>query len=68
MAQIKRAVMIPYQPPNPERDRDRRANAQITRAQLRIQGAKLRASVRHWYRWLRGESLRNDSNGRPPPT
>jgi hypothetical protein len=58
--------MIPYQSPNPQRDRDRRANAEITRAQLRIQGAKLRASVRHWYRWLRGESLRNDSNGGPP--
>jgi hypothetical protein len=47
---------------NPQGDRDRRANAQITRAQLRVQGAKLRASVRHWYRWLRGESLR----GGPP--
>ena len=47
---------------NPQGDRDRRANAQITRAQLRVQGAKLRASVRHWYRRLRGESLR----GGPP--
>jgi hypothetical protein len=28
---------------------------------------KLRASVRHWYRWLRGESLRNDSNNGWPP-
>ena len=53
---------------NPQGDRDRRANAELTRAQLRVRGAKLRASARHWYRWLRGESLRNDSNGGPPPT
>jgi len=53
---------------NPQGDRDRRANAQLTRDQLRVQGAKLRASVRHWYRWLRGDSLWNDSNGGPPPT
>ena len=51
---------------NPQGDRDRRANAAITRAQLRVRGAKLRASARHWYRWLRAESLRNDSNGGPP--
>jgi hypothetical protein len=51
---------------NPQGDRDRRANAQITRAQLRVQGAKMRASVRHWYRRLRGESLQNDGNGGPP--
>ena len=53
---------------NPQGNRDRRANAEITRAQLRVQGAKARASARHWYRWLRGESLRNDSIGGPPPT
>jgi hypothetical protein len=58
--------MYPYTTPNPEHDSDRRANAQITRAQLRIQGAKLRTSVRHWYQWLRGERLRNDSSGGPP--
>jgi hypothetical protein len=53
---------------NPQGDRDRRANAELTRAQLRVRGAKLRAGARHWYRWLRGESLRNDNNGGPPPT
>ena len=57
-----------FEQPNPQRDRDRRTNAEITRAQLRIQRAKLRESLRHWYRWLRGESLRNDSGGGPPST
>jgi hypothetical protein len=52
--------------PNPQGDSDRRANAQITRDQFRIRGAKLRASVRHWSRWLRGEGLRNGSDGGPP--
>lgn len=40
--------------PNPEHDRDRYENSKITRAQLRIQGAKLRATTRHWFRWLMG--------------
>ena len=44
------AVM--FYPPNPEQDRDRSTNAQITRAQLGIQSARLRESIRHWYQWL----------------
>ena len=41
---------------NPEQDSDRSANAEITRAQLSIRWARLRESMRHWYRWLaRGE-------------
>jgi len=39
---------------NPQRNRDRRENAAITRAQLRIQGAKLRENISHWYRRLMG--------------
>jgi hypothetical protein len=53
---------------NPQGDRDRRANAEFSRTQLRVRGARLRASAHQWYRRLRGESLRNDSNGGPPPT
>jgi hypothetical protein len=45
-----------YLPPNPEHDRDRRANSEITRAQLGIQMAKLRESIPHWYRWLTGRT------------
>ena len=41
-----------FYPPNPEHDRDRSANSEITRAQLGIQWARLRESIRHWYRWL----------------
>jgi hypothetical protein len=41
-------------PGDPKRDRDRYASAQITRAQLRVRGAKLRASIRHWYQRLTG--------------
>jgi hypothetical protein len=44
------AVM--FYPSNPEHDRDRYANAEITRAQLSIQMARLRETIRHWYRWL----------------
>jgi hypothetical protein len=43
-----------FYPPNPEQDRDRRSNSEITRAQLGIQMAKLRESMRRWYRWLTG--------------
>src|SRR4029077_17961699 len=39
---------------NPQRSRDRRENAAITRAQLRIQGARVRENIRHWYRRLMG--------------
>lgn len=39
---------------NPQRNRDRRENAAISRAQLRIQGAKLAENIRHWYRRLMG--------------
>jgi hypothetical protein len=39
---------------DPQRTRDRRTNAAITRAQLRIQGARLRKNVRHWYQLLTG--------------
>ena len=42
--------------PNPENDYARRVNAEITRAQLGIQMAKLRKSMRHWYRWLTGRT------------
>jgi hypothetical protein len=42
--------------PNPEHDRDRRVNAEITRAQLVIQMAKSRESIRRWYRWLTGRT------------
>jgi hypothetical protein len=42
-----------FYPPNPEQGRDRRANSEITRAQLGIQMAKLRESIRPWYRRLR---------------
>jgi hypothetical protein len=44
-----------YVPPNPQRDRDRSANATITRAQLRVQWAKMRKSIPHWYRRLTGQ-------------
>jgi hypothetical protein len=44
------AVM--FYPRNPEHDRDRSANAEITHAQLGIQIARLRESVRHWCRWF----------------
>ena len=37
---------------NPQGDRDRYENSKITRAQLGVQMAKLRESIRHWYRWL----------------
>jgi len=43
-----------FEPLDPQRNRDRRTNAAITRAQLRIQGVKLRENIRHWYRWLMG--------------
>jgi hypothetical protein len=45
-----------YLPPNPENDHARRVNAEITRAQLRIQMARLRKSTGHWYRWLTGRT------------
>jgi len=41
-----------FEQPNPQRDRDRRTNSQVTRAQLGVQMAKARESIRHWYRWL----------------
>jgi hypothetical protein len=37
---------------NPKQDRDRSTNAEITREQLGVQGAKARESIRHWYRRL----------------
>ena len=37
---------------NSKRNRDRYTNAEITREQLGVQGAKLRESIHHWYRWL----------------
>jgi hypothetical protein len=46
------AVM--FEPSNPQRDHDRYENSKITRAQLGIQMAKLRVSIRHWYRRLTG--------------
>jgi hypothetical protein len=56
-----------FYPPNPEQNRDRSANAAITRAQLRIQMAKLRKGIRHSYRWLvRGESRRSAGSSWPP--
>ena len=42
----RRCTMI-YLPPNPENDHARSVNAEITRAQLRIQMARLRKSTRH---------------------
>lgn len=45
-----------YLPPNPEQDRDRRANAEITRAQLGIRMAKSRESICRWYRRLTGRT------------
>jgi len=57
-----------FEQPNPQQDRDRYTNAAITRAQLRIQTARLRESIRHWYRWLvRGESRRSAGGSWPPP-
>jgi hypothetical protein len=41
-----------FYPLNPEQDRDRYANAEITRVQLGIQWARLSDSIRHWHRWL----------------
>jgi hypothetical protein len=37
---------------NSKRNRDRYTNAEITRAQLGVQAAKLRESIRHWYQRL----------------
>jgi len=45
-----------FYPPNPEQDRDRYTNSEITRAQLGIRWAKLRESIRHWYQWLTGQT------------
>ncbi len=45
-----------YLPPNPENDRARRVNAEITRAQLGIKMARLRESTRHWCRRVTGRA------------
>ena len=37
---------------NSKRNRDRDTNAELTREQLGVQEAKLRESIRHWYRRL----------------
>ena len=50
---------------NPQRSRDRRENAAITRAQLRIQGAKVRKNYATGTGGSRGEGLRSASSYGP---
>ena len=50
-----------YLPPNPEQDRARRVNSEITRAQIGIQMAKLRRASATGTGGLRGERLRSAS-------
>ena len=41
-----------FAPREPKRKSDRQANAEITREQLRVQGARMRESIRTWYQRL----------------